>query len=248
MVQGYVCVGRPQGGGLISSPLIGHLDPVKASHWLLMTGGQTVTADDPIIWFLSLFNSPLSSPSLCTARHIIISSYLCFRGNFLTLAWYHQPGSVAQICWDCEKRSLSHLNILFWQFSSPSTQHPRDDEKWSPPKSSSCAHTRYAWVFIRVRSDMRYPYPSINCTAASVVFISGWDDVEVNQSEASIVVTWPVLTNQRPVNMHELMGVWWLGCCQIVWKNSQWSENQKTQILSAWCLLLGYPGHEMANR
>ena len=49
VVQGYVCVGRPQGGGLISSPLIGHLDPAKASHWLLMTGGQTVTADDPII-------------------------------------------------------------------------------------------------------------------------------------------------------------------------------------------------------
>ena len=49
VVHGYVCVGRPQGGGLISSPLIGHLDPVKASHWLLMTGGQTVTADDPII-------------------------------------------------------------------------------------------------------------------------------------------------------------------------------------------------------
>ena len=99
-----------------------------------------------MIQLFDFYPSP-TLPLIPILVHIIISSYLCFRGNFLTLAWYHQLGSVAQIRGDCEKRSLSHLNILFWQFSSPSTQHPRDDEKWSSPKSSSCAHTRYAWVF-----------------------------------------------------------------------------------------------------
>ena len=89
----------------------------QPSHWSIgPCEGLSLAADDRGAncdrrWSNYLISIPLqlslSSPSLCTVWHIIISSYLCFRGNFLTLAWYHQPGSVAQICWDCEKRSLS---------------------------------------------------------------------------------------------------------------------------------------------
>ena len=50
---------------------------------------------------------------------------------------------------------------------------------------------------------MGYPYPSINCTK-TLVFVSASDGLEVNQSEAGYT---GALTNQRKVNMQELMGV-----------------------------------------
>ena len=42
-----LCLFWPATTAMISRPLIGQLDPVRASHWLITW--QTVTADDPII-------------------------------------------------------------------------------------------------------------------------------------------------------------------------------------------------------
>ena len=176
MVQGYVCVGRPQGAGLISRPLIGHLEPVKASHWLLMTEGQTVTADDPIIWFLSLSNSP-SHPHPC-AGHIIISSYLCFRGNFLTLAWYHQRGSVAQIRGLCEKISLSQLSILtFYSDNLVHHQHNipemKNDHCWNlvHVHTLDMPEFLFVWDLIWEISISKY---KLHCSVARIYIWVRW--------------------------------------------------------------------------
>ena len=91
--------------------------------------GQTVTAGDPIIWFLSPVSTlPLLSvsPSLCTVRpghyHIFIS---LFSWEFPDCSLISPPelsNPDSRGLWE-EIQGPRH--ILFQQFCSPSTQHPR---------------------------------------------------------------------------------------------------------------------------
>ena len=137
----------------------------QASHWSSgACEGLSLAADDRGAncdrrWSNYLISIPLqlslSSPSLCRAHyHIFISLFSWEFPDSSLISPARLSGPDSRDLWEDISEPAEHFNILFWQFSSPSTQHPRD-EKWSLLKSSSCAHTWYAWVFIRVRSDMR---------------------------------------------------------------------------------------------
>lgn len=94
-----------------------------------------------MIQLFDFYPSLTTLPSLSSScRRIIISSYLCFRGNFLTWAWYHRP----RLCnpdsrglWE-EISGPSHILSNNFVHHINTTSQARD-EKWSL-KSSSCAH------------------------------------------------------------------------------------------------------------
>ena len=114
----------------------------QASHWSSRYRECLSLAADVTgkLWpqVIQLFDfCPLSPLSLCSlyphpcalcGRGIIISSYLCFRGNFLTVAWYHRLSSVTQIRGDCEKRSRGH--VTFYSNNFVHHQHNIPGSRW----------------------------------------------------------------------------------------------------------------------
>ena len=68
----------------------------QASHWSTGPSGDLSLAADDMAncdrrWSNYLISIPLTTLPSLSSSCIIISSYLCFRGNFLTWAWYHRP-------------------------------------------------------------------------------------------------------------------------------------------------------------
>ena len=128
--------------------------------------------------------------------------------------------------WEISEASHIYSNNLVHH------QHniPGRDEKWLL-KSSSRAHivAEQMPAFL-IMWDLRYsyPYPCINCTAfISWVFnVRCWGQQSLHQP---IRVQLCCGSDQSEGNMHELIGVWWLGCCQMVteklsmnWEPEHW--------------------------
>lgn len=93
--------------------------------------GQTVTADDPIIWFLSPDNSPsplIPIPVHCAAWALSYLHIFVFVG----ISWLEPDitslSSVTQIRGDCEKRSRGH--VTFYSNNLVHHQHNIPGSRW----------------------------------------------------------------------------------------------------------------------